>query len=534
MYVQQARARLALASPGGTGPTVLSAPTGIGVGMPDVNGDHRPDVLELKPAGQAVMRDGRIGRTLWRTTTPPDSWEAGVVQPHGQRGYVFVIFGATLQAETPDVNTRSVDAPAAFKLNSWVAVLAPNSGRTLWTRTFTGQYLLTPFAGAGGGYVVNSIDIVFPAGLLRQRNGDRLLLTTFTDITGPLGYVGYETGDPPPTLSPFSLDAATGNETVRGTDALGDADVYAAPAGDVDGDGITDWLTVAQHAPPNVTTTTSQLALTSGATGKNLWSTTFAGGGLDVLRELDLTGDHRPDVVAVSTDDGPNAPGAHPTVTAYQGATGRPVWSAPGQAALPLGARDVAVISTQRQAYTPNPIVVIRALSGAGKALWVRKLYSPLCGRPADDLQPELELGTAGDVNGDGRPDVYLSRRCAANYKSRPYAFTSVVTSGSGAVRTEPYINAALGSSLDGRGDDLLDIELDSHGLRLRAVDGRTGRTLWRQRLAVGYVWSINAIPNPSWQHTARSENLVLTTYYFTNAVRVIAATNGRIAWTVG
>jgi hypothetical protein len=88
-----------------------------------------------------------------------------------------------------------------------------------------------------------------------------------------------------------------------------------------------------------------------------------------------------------------------------------------------------------------------------------------------------VRYGFAGDVDGDGVQDFYLSVAYINGDKTATY--TDLVSGRSGAVRRGRLIGTAIGGSLDGRGDDFLVTGGGTKTWTAGAFDGRSRTKLW-------------------------------------------------------
>ena len=189
-----------------------------------------------------------------------------------------------------------------------------------------------------------------------------------------------------------ALDATTGASRWSLPSALA---ASRLALGDLDGDGEDDaaWSVFG----PSGKSPTFQVVAVSGATGKPLWwQTTVTPAKAIVVGDFD--GDADPDV-AVSTQDAGSGTEVVNSVIAYEGGTGRPLWTHPFAGEQTTFLSDV-VLADMAGDSRPEVIVapyweVLHGLDGAaGGATWTSALGSG------------VTSAAVADLDGDGAPEV--------------------------------------------------------------------------------------------------------------------------------
>jgi len=191
-----------------------------------------------------------------------------------------------------------------------------------------------------------------------------------------------------------------------------------AKAGDVDGDGIPDYLLGAPDADPGGLPNAGSVFLHSGATGQLLrrWDGSQGGEylGTSLAGGADLDGDGRPEVIAGAPSARPGGRYGAGSVLVFSGASGAVLHRFDGQADdVHLGA-SVAVAGDVDGDGVPDVVAGARGplwATGVGSAF----VYSGSSGRqihqlldPGADKHLGIAVATAGDVDGDGHADLLV------------------------------------------------------------------------------------------------------------------------------
>ena len=469
-YLTVARARLELAGAVGGGSATAEAfgPVAIAAPVKDVSGHTDVAVLTI-PTGQSAstlsVRDGRNGRQLW-TRSLDDAWAFDVARLGAAHRPTLVVYETSFTGASDPLGV--VDD--GEQSNS-IVTLDVSTGQLVWASTpVVGTYSVSPMG-------FTEVNALYPAGVLHDRAGDRLLATKTTD-----GY-GFFTSSG--QAQDVIYDGVTGAESSTVSIDLGDADQpRAAPAGDVNGDGRDDWYAFVDGDVASV-------RAISGATGTPLWAKPLpAGGFIDVQPTGDLNHDGHPDVVVGTSSLGES----EGTLTAYAGATGATLMTHPGD-----GAEDLGVIGSEHVILDWDlsgfGAVSVSALTGAGKVLWTRTVSIPIA--EGESGGGGMEAGTAGDVDGDGVQDVYVDMTYATTHTAG--SATVVVSGRSGRATSGRAIGRPLGFSLDGKGDDFLDALPGAHSWQMTAYDGRRRHKLWTWRQPVqdkGFLLDVASLPS--------------------------------------
>jgi hypothetical protein len=317
------------------------------------------------------------------------------------------------------------------------------------------------------------------------------------------------------------VDAGTGlTATVLKPETYGRWDALPEAAGDLDGDGAVDLAWVEQPVAGNA------VVRAYAGTGRLLWESSalpyvpaggYSGGG-GTTPVGDVTGDGRPDLTVLSEDASQEW-----ETTLLSGATGRPVWTRPGTTTLRSadvsrdGYADVVLVA--HTGVTGGPETTIRAYGRDGRAIYSR-------GLPYDDIGP------AGDVTGDGVPDFLGEWRDA----DEPQAAHTGPGEGIVDGRTGRVLrtNATprehpLGASVDCRGADTATAADGTDTVLVRALDGRTGRSLWSIRMPVerGYP-DVAVTPMP------RSKGRCADVLVVGSGYAAMVSPDGHVRWSLG
>lgn len=448
-HAAEARARAVLAGSGLDG-AVVAEPSGqMAVDMPVALGSGGDDVLVLtlpdsRPSTLS-LRSGHTGATRWAVTLA-DAWTVGVARLGSPRRLAAVVY-QTAFTGAPDPsgleNTGDQD-------NSVVAVDLV-TGKTDWTSSVVhGTYADNP---AG----FSEAAALYPAGILHDRSGDRVLGALVTQSYGAAGDALAQ--------QPVVFDGATGAMTPLGAATGADAYGYMEPAGDLNGDGLTDVIQVAGGDA-------SAVVVDSGTAGPPLWAKpTVPAYFVDAVPAPDLDGDHHDDIV-VAADTGPT--GGASVITAYTGTGGATLWSRNGDIAIPLGVvagRGVVGVISFFGALS------MEAVAGKGTSLWRRTIDVPLGGSGG----MSIEFGDGGDADGDGVRDLFADVIYMGSAGSGH--FMALISGRTGKVHTGASVGEPIYGSLDGHGDDFLQVANARSSVTLSGYDGVTRHRLWRVTL---------------------------------------------------
>ncbi|MDQ1699098.1 MAG: hypothetical protein QOG34_961 [Frankiaceae bacterium] len=460
-------------------------------GLPDVDGDGVGDVLSSrlyarKPALKVLS--GRTGRTLWSVPSPTDTLAAVYIPAPGGKSVMLVLTETVTGQETP-VGGGEVDAFTVKAVN-------PKTGASVWSTTITGLIEDDPsgLLAAGLGE--------FDGALMRKNTTPYLLLDRFTLHFDGLTFTT--------SVAPLVIDATTGSTVDPGAPEGGDEFTFATPVGDLNGDGIDDYLICAGGDVPST-------AARSGATGQPLWTTNGTAYAflVSLVPSPDLTGDHKADLLLGWYDGG-----EEPVVHAINGATGADVWTAAGDFGLPIGDIDHDGRSDTR-VYVGGLRLTFSAIGGTGKRLWSRDVLSP--------------SGThgwawdAGDMDGDHYADAYVEFVPSKGDTSAKAAAT--VSGRNGKSHAIPDLGIPLRVSLRGGAPSFVRGVAGKKGYTLTAYDGRSHRAFWRTMVKSADVQRISMLDVVDLGH-GRTGLLALLTGRFDNTVVLFDGRHGNRLWT--
>src|SRR5262245_55625803 len=209
----------------------------------------------------------------------------------------------------------------------------------------------------------------------------------------------------------LQIDGVSGISSVGGNSI--------ASAGDVDGDGVPDFIVGAPYTFGGI----GQVHIYSGATGALI--RLFTGSvsndyfGSAVSGAGDLDGDGSSDVVVGVIHASPGGLTAAGQAIAYSGATGAVLWTRNGTAAFEMAGNSVARVGDLNGDGVDDPAVgIVYADNGTAYVAGRVEVLSGTTGVPilsvlgtglGDNLG--ASLAAAGDVDGDGTPDVLAGAR---------------------------------------------------------------------------------------------------------------------------
>jgi hypothetical protein len=496
----QARNRLARLAATGTdgGDVIIIAPSMTSL-VPA--GSHQDDVVTVSfptTAGSTVtVRHGRTGKIRW-TRHMSDVFGSDVARLGPSHVEALVLYETTFTGTGQSDPTGFEDT--GEQVNTIEAVNAA-TGATIWTSS--------PVIGA---YFVNDTgfsetNAVYPAGILHDKTGDRVLAQQVSDSSG------FFTGGT--ETQALVLNGADGSQAVTGAPVTGDDYAAIEPAGDLTGDGLADWIGF-------VGGDAAQLAAESGADGSRLWTQPVPEGGFFyAIPAPDLNGDGHPDVVASST--GQAATG---TVTAYVGGTGASIWSRAADGMFVLGhlkAGNAVGLFTFDFAG-----VTLTAVAGKNVTSWHRAVDAP-------PIQGNggiaIEFGSAGDVNADNVDDVFAN--IAVVSTSGSGSWTYLVSGRTGSLSVGRPLGEPIYGSLDGHGDDFVANTMTAKRWTETANDGGTRHKLWSDGLPVK-SGKIASFPLGVGNIGDRGRGLLM---FFLDgnhmSLQVRDARTGRICWSV-
>jgi hypothetical protein len=296
------------------------------------------------------------------------------------------------------------------------------------------------------------------------------------------------------TLDISVVDGADGQIAWSRTVQTVDTRPSVQPAGDLDGDGLDDFIVLREPTFGGVTAR-------RGTDGAKLWTNQgsivpYSAGPVDDLG--DVTGDGIDDLAVRGTGGSPAD--TTPRISVLDGRTGELLFAEVGSTITAVGALDDeepgrSAFVTQRYVSTPERAVLYRLLDPEGALLAERAIVEP-----AEPNTYIVWLSPPGDLDDDGVAEVGHILRSVSEVEGTTEA--ARIVSGRTLVSMFDGIALPLGRSLDGSGHDLVTVLRSSAGTwSVTARDGTSGATLWSGGLAAdaGY-------PRPDDIHVAASD----------------------------
>lgn len=490
-------ARLATTGGGGGGDVIIIAPS-MTLFVPAAS--HQDDVVTVsfptQAGSTATVRRGRTGTIRW-TRHLPDVFATDVARL-GPSHVEALVFYETTFTGTGQSDPSGLE-DTGEQVNTVEAVNA-TTGATIWTSSaVTGAYAVNDTG-------FTETNAVYPAGILHDKSGDRVLAQQVSDSSGFLTG-GTET-------QALVLNGADGSQALAGAPVTGDDYATIEPAGDLTGDGLADWIGF-------VGGDAAQLAAESGADGSRLWTQPVPEGGFFyAIPAPDLNGDGHPDVVASST--GQAATG---TVTAYVGSTGASIWSRAADGMFVLGhlkaGNAVGLFTFDFAGFT------LTAVTGKNVTSWHRAVDAP-------PIQGSggigIEFGSAGDVDADNVEDVFANIVMVSTSGAGSWSY--LVSGRTGALSIGRPLGEPVYGSLDGHGDDFVATTMTPKRWTETANDGATRHELWSDGLPVTAGSKVAGFPLGVGNIGARGRGLLM---FFLNGnhmyLQVRDARTGRTSW---
>lgn len=500
-YLEIARARLALNGAVGASASALT-PGNLAIAGPVDTGHGHPDVavltLPLGAPSTLSLRDGATGRQRWRRSVG-DAWGFDTARLGPRRRPAIVVYTTSFLGTGGSDPTGAEDTGS--QSTSIIAIDA-GSGATIWTSpAVVGTYSVTD---AG----FTEADALYPAGVLRDRGGDRLLAVEVSQSFDLMGLASEARA--------VVYEGTSGTSSTVGPPVAGDDIAMATPAGDLDADGVTDWYT-------SVGGDAGAVTASSGATGEPIWTQPAPEAGeLDLRPVGDLDSDGTPDVVVSAQGGVVSADGI---VTAYSGKAGTALFSRAGMGADPLG----TVHGRPAIAVWGNfsfDGVHVAGVAGDGRTLWQQ-----LAPFPSGNGGGSITFGAARDVDADHVDDLFIDIAWAG--EGFISSTTTVVSGRTGQAARGRNVGLPVGFSLDGHGCDFIAVGGDEHHWKVTAYDGNSRRVLWKLDYPVSSKSFLLALSGAALGRSAGQSIVASLWSGRSTHVLVIRGSNGHITWDV-
>jgi hypothetical protein len=372
----------------------------------------------------------------------------------------------------------------------------------MWSTTSSpevGGSLPVAFAEAGG---------VLLGGLsARPHRADEVLVGTVSFAASLAATAG--------TLVPRLIDGADGTAGTPGTAMISDDLPSLTALPDVTGDGTPDYVLTANG-------TARQTILENGSTGRPVWQDSSADG-TNFGSYVELLPAAAAGKLGLLVEDGGFDGGA---ITAYAAATGTVLWTAKGAGADVVkdadhdGVPDVIVLSFGFESGFDFEEVSGRT----GKTRWHTSVQPP-----QGDSASSVGGGDGGDLTGDGVNDLLFTLDAAGR---SPVHGQLVIDGRSGRTSTYRHLEGLpLRARLSSRGDALIDLLGRPSGVTITARD--LSRTLWTLTLP---LQGVNSLVFLDYGKLTRANSTdVLASTYGTGGTYILAmdGRTGRILWRV-
>lgn len=453
---------------------------------PDFDGDRKDDLLGFRPeepsrgedgpgGGTVVGISGTDGRVLW-TFEEADVylWASPLkLGPKAESGVLVLAFRWDWR-DTPVVAIESAETRL---------IALDSDGREIWRRSFQGT---TAYSMA----LQVARDISYPSGTFDAvgNKATDILVGTRDVFATPLSWRT--------SLDAVVVDGADGELYNVGREEEDQSELMLTTAPDLDEDDRDDVIFLGWSEERG-----SWMTARSSQDGREIWTNDDRG--LNAFsyprRAGDVDGDGTDDLllsggcecVVVELDsDATRSARALSSPGGYRGRTGTSLLDgASGQLSWQrrLGsARPVADIdgdgnpdiAGQDFAWTRSEISIsYAAVNGAGEPLY-RRTYR--MGSAEDSAGNVDTYANAGDVDLDGITDSVHDLTFADLEEEEFTTDRGLISGRTGTKRWESAPGRPLRETLDGSGDDLVDVDVDGGRFRLTAQDGRSGLPLWK------------------------------------------------------
>jgi hypothetical protein len=466
--------------------------------VPDIDGDHKPDVLVASANGKnstvtssITARRGVDGKQIWRKTFDTLVFPVPAkVGPKAVQGFYLLSYGA-------------VDAVAGWE--STLTVTATDAKTTpLWTKTYDGVGASAILADAYAAFPqVSSVARITPDA------AEDLLVVKAVDE--------YDV---------MSEEHAATAEVVSGADGSTGASIgpvvlqsgYSPPVAidDITGDRLADVFI--GELNPQSSDQTAQLDTYRGTDGTRVWSVTDDYFEVWPYSVPDMTGDHRADLLVTPPMGGSRL---------LNGATGKTVWTRSEDIAWPVG-------DTNRdgrgellmQGYggdKESQKLTLAVVGGSNKPTWTRTVSMSHSGA-------RLRAYPVGDLQADGVQDVLVAADFANKAGEGQHHYILDGRTGGLLLDGLPKTEEGAYAAIDGHGDDLIDAALVRDRPVITARRGENHRALW--------AWTGRAGTDPPYAFGAeltgdRHADVVLLDGDFERdmTISVLDGATGRLRW---